>query len=251
MNSEREQAYLKLINQLLTCPSGEEAQVLETQPELLDDGLVAAMLEEAENLRRFGQLNNANRLMNCASILLGMNDNTSVAVTWKAEADRLLEQGIQQHKISLFREALQYGKQALTIYREIENREGEANSLGNLGIAYGFLGQFDTAIEFLEQCLVILREIGYRVGESFFLKNLGNTFLQTHQLAEAEKALPDSIAIYETLRSELVSNDHKVSIFETQISAYRLLQQVLVAQSKFHEALEISEMSRTRAFVEL
>jgi hypothetical protein len=32
-------------------PSGEEAEVLETHPELLDDGLVAAMLEEAENLR--------------------------------------------------------------------------------------------------------------------------------------------------------------------------------------------------------
>jgi hypothetical protein len=70
MNSEREQAYLNLINQLLTCPSGEEAQVLETHPELRDDGLVAAMLEEAENLREFGELNNANRLMNCARILL-------------------------------------------------------------------------------------------------------------------------------------------------------------------------------------
>jgi len=80
---------------------------------------------------------------------------------------------------------------------------------------------------------------------------LGNTFLQTHQLAEAETALRASIAIDENLRSELVSNDHKVSIFETQISPYRLLQQVLVAQTRFDEALEISEMSRTRAFVEL
>src|SRR4028119_1600854 len=105
MNSEREQAYLNLINQLLTCPSGEEAEVLETQPELRDDGLVAAMLEEAENLRRFGQLNNAHRLRNCARILLEMNDKTSVAVTRQAEADRLLEQGNQQAIISQFREA--------------------------------------------------------------------------------------------------------------------------------------------------
>ena len=331
MNSEREQAYLNLINQLLTCPSGEEAEVLETQPELLDDGLVAAMLEEAENLRRFGQLNNANRLMNCAGILLGMKDNTSVAVTRQAEADRLLEQGIQQHKIGQFREALQYWKQALTIYREIENREGEAKSLGNLGLAYKFLGQYKQAIEFHEQSLeisreigdrqweagslcnlglayqslgkyhraiefqqqslVISREIGYRQGEaislgslgiayyvlglyhmaiefqqqslvisreigdrmaeSISLDNLGNTLLETHQLAEAETALRASIAIHETLRSELVSNDHKASIFETQVSAYRLLQKVLIAQTRFDEALEISEMSRTRAFVEL
>ncbi|AFZ09263.1 Tetratricopeptide TPR_1 repeat-containing protein [Oscillatoria nigro-viridis PCC 7112] len=491
MKSEREQAYLNLINQLLTCPSGEEAEVLETQPELRDDGLVAAMLEEAENLRKFGQLNNANRLMNCAGILLGMNDNTSVAFTRQAEAERLFQQGNQQYKISQFREALHSWEQALTICRKIGNRQGEANclghlgnayyslgqfhraieflkqslvikreigdrqgeaaslgslgnacqslgqyhraidfhqqdleisreignrhgeanslgnvgnayyslgyyhraiafyqqslvisleigyrpgeaaslgnlgvvfsslgqyqkaidfqqqslvikreisdrqgeanslgslgnackslgqyqkaidfhqqslvisreigdrqgeatflgslgnayqslgqyqraiefhqqylkisreigyrqgeaaSLGNLGIAYVCLGQYQRAIEFHQQYLEISREIGDRVGESISLNNLGYTFLKTHQYAEAETALRASIAIHETLRSELVSNDHKASIFETQISAYRLLQQVLIAQSKFDEALEIAEMSRTRAFVEL
>ena len=291
MNSEREQAYLNLINQLLTCPSGEEAEVLETHPELLDDGLMATMLEEAENLREFGQLNNANFLMNCARILLGMKDNTSVAATRQAEADRLLEQGNQQYAISQFREALQSWEQALTIYRDLKNRQGEANSLGNLANAYGFLGQFDRAIEFLEQSLdiseeiedrqgeasslsnlgnayafleqydraiefyqqslVISRKIGDRVRESFSLNNLGNTFLKTHQIAEAETELRASVAIHESIRSELVSNDHKVSIFENQISAYRLLQQVLVAQTRFDEALEISEMSRTRAFIEL
>ncbi|MBD1814937.1 CHAT domain-containing protein [Microcoleus vaginatus DQ-U2] len=371
MNSEREQAYLNLINQLLTCPSGEEAQVLETHPELLDDGLVATMLEEAENLRRFGQLNNANRLMNCAGILLGMNDNTSVAVTRKAEAERLLQQGTQQFNISQFREALQFWEQALTIYREIGDRKGEAASLGNLGAAYRSLGQFHRAIEFhqqqleisreigegqaeanslgslgnayyslgqfhkaidfykqllkisqeigyrqgeaislgnlgasyyslgqfhkasefhqqyleisreignrqgeaislgnlgnayqslgqyqeaitfYKQSLEIQREIGDRQGESIALNNLGENLLKTNQLTESETALRASIQIRETLRSELVNNDHKASIFETQVYAYRNLQQVLVAQTKFDEALEISEMSRTRAFVEL
>ena len=59
MNSERQQAYLNLINQLLNSPSGEEAQILKTHPELLDDGLVAAMLEVADNLREQGKLKNA------------------------------------------------------------------------------------------------------------------------------------------------------------------------------------------------
>jgi CHAT domain-containing protein len=492
MNSEREQAYLNLINQLLTCPSGEEAEVLETHPELRDDGLVATMLEEAENLRRFGQLNNANRLMNCAGILLGMNDNTSVAFTRQAEAERLFEQGNQQYKISQFREALQSWEQALTIYREIGDRKGEAASLGSLGNAYYSLGQFDRAIEFHEQCLeisreiafrqgeanslgnlgncyeslgdclgaiefhqqslmieleienrpgealsvgnlgnvynslgqyqkaiefheqclviareignhqgeavslcglgiayqslgqyqnaievyqqllevsrkignrqneaillgnlgnaynflrqyqkaiefheqslvikreigdrkgeaisfgnlgtshnslgqyqkaiefheqslvisreigycqeeanslsnlgriaynvlgqyqkaiefheqslVILREIGDRQGEAACLNNLGLIFLLNNQRAEAEVKLRTAIQIWENMRSELVNNDHKISIFETQVSAYYNLQKVLVAQSKFDEALEISEMSRTRAFMEL
>ncbi|MEG4488067.1 tetratricopeptide repeat protein, partial [Microcoleus sp. D2_18a_B4] len=185
MSSEREQAYLNLINQLLTCPSGEEAEILETHPELLDNGLVAVMLEEAERLREFGELNNANWLMDCAGILLGMNDNTSVAVTRKAEADRLLEQGIQQHKISQVREALQYWKQALTIYREIGDRQGEANSLGSLGLAYQSLGQFHRAIAFHEQSLEIKREIGDRQGEANSLGNLGIAYRSLGQFHRA------------------------------------------------------------------
>ena len=59
MNSERQQAYLNLINQLLNSPSGEEAEILKTHPELLDDGLVAAMLEEADNFKEKGELNYA------------------------------------------------------------------------------------------------------------------------------------------------------------------------------------------------
>ncbi len=439
MNSERQRAYLNLINQLLTCPSGEEAEVLNSHPDLLDDGLVAAMLEEADNLRKFGVLDNANRLMNCAGILIGMNSNSSVAITGKAEADRLLKQGNQQYRISQFREALQSWEQALTIYRdigyrqgeadslgslglaynslgqyhkaidfyeqslvikrEIGDREGEANSLGNLGLAYRALGQYHKAIDFYEQQLVIVRDIGYREGEANSLCGLGNAYdslgqydraIEFHQqslvisrdiryrqgeadslgslglaydslgqyhkaidfhqqslviereienrsgeaaslcnlglaykslgqyhkaihfyeqslvisreigqdqwqanslsnlgityyqisnglripyttapkflaffikkplrffeiyfLQEAEAKLRKSIQIRETLRSELVKDDYKISIFETQLNPYRNLQKVLVAQNKFEEALEISEMGRTRAFAEL
>ena len=54
----------------------------------------------------------------------------------KAEADRLLQQGIQQYQISQFWEALQSWEQALAIYREIGDRTGEGAALGNLGIVY-------------------------------------------------------------------------------------------------------------------
>ncbi|PSB39854.1 hypothetical protein C7B67_29220 [filamentous cyanobacterium Phorm 6] len=371
MNSERQPAYLNLINQLLTCPSGEEPEILNTHPELLDDGLVAAMLEEADNLRKFGQLNNADRLKDFAGLLGKVDGDFLAVIALKAEADRLLERGNQQYKISQFREALQSWEQALTIYREIGNRQGEAASLGNLGLAYNSIGQYQKAIKFYEQSLdidrkignregeaislgnlgiayqsleqyqraikfykqyleisrkigfrqgeadslgnlgiayqsleqlakaikfykqsleikreiidrqgeanslgnlgtayqwlgqlakaikfykqslEIKREIGDRKGEANSLANLGYSFLKIHQMAEAETALRASVQIIETLRYELLNDDHKISFFETKILAYHLLQKVLVARSQFNEALEISEMSRTRAFVEL
>ncbi|MDJ0692695.1 MAG: tetratricopeptide repeat protein, partial [Xenococcaceae cyanobacterium MO_188.B32] len=71
----------------------------------------------------------------------------------QAEADKLLQQGIRQFQISQYREAFQSWQNALTIYREIGDRGGEANSLNNLGNAYYSLGEYARAIEFYQQSL--------------------------------------------------------------------------------------------------
>ncbi|NQE38608.1 tetratricopeptide repeat protein [Microcoleus asticus] len=193
MNSERQQAYLNLINQLLTCPSGDEAQVLKTHPELLDDGLVAAMLEEAENFRKKGELKNANRLKYFAGLLGKVDGDFLGGIA--LQADRVLKQGIQQHKLSQFREALQSWEKALTIYREIGNRQGEANSLGSLGNAYLFLGQFHRAIEFHQQSLKIKREIGNRQGEANSLGGLGSAYDSLGQFHRAIEFHQQSLEI--------------------------------------------------------
>jgi CHAT domain-containing protein/Tfp pilus assembly protein PilF len=169
----------------------------------------------------------------------------------QGEAASLGNLGVAYQSLGQYHWAIEFHKQDLEISREIGDRQGEANSLNDLGNAYNSLGQYQKAIDFYQQELEIVREIGDRQGESIALNNLGNALLKTNQLAEAETALRASIQIHETLRSELVNNDHKASIFETQVASYRLLQKVLVAQTRFDQALEISEMSRTRAFVEL
>ncbi|MFZ4730554.1 MAG: CHAT domain-containing protein [Pseudanabaena sp.] len=59
-----------------------------------------------------------------------------------------------------------------------------------------------------------------------------------------------SLNLLESLRSNLSDGD-KVSIFDTQLHAFNLLQQIMVAQGKHEEALEIAERGRARAFAEL
>jgi len=73
----------------------------------------------------------------------------------KAQADRLLEQGIQQYETSQFRAALQSLQQALAIYLEIKDRQGEGNALRILGLAYDSLGDYQKAIEYKQQSLAI------------------------------------------------------------------------------------------------
>ncbi|AFW94227.1 hypothetical protein VB638_04920 [Dolichospermum sp. UHCC 0684] len=47
MTDERQTQYFNLIDELLQCPNGQEPEVLEAQPELIDSGLVQAMLQVA------------------------------------------------------------------------------------------------------------------------------------------------------------------------------------------------------------
>ena len=102
---------------------------------------------------------------------------TSVVDDRKVEADRLLQQGIQQFQISQFEAAFPFWQQALTLYREIKDRQGEGKSLNALGNTYLVLGNYSKAIEFHEQSLAISREIKDRSGEGKALGNQGSAYL--------------------------------------------------------------------------
>ncbi|NES19265.1 MAG: tetratricopeptide repeat protein, partial [Symploca sp. SIO3E6] len=146
--------------------------------------------------------------------------------------------------------AIEYQKQSLSIRRELQDRAGEGATLNNLSLPYFYQGNHQGAIEYQKQSLSIRRELQDRAGEGASLTNLGLFLLKSGKLAQAEKNLFDAIEIWESLRSEL--NDlNKVSIFETQIESYRLLQQVLIDLNKPNVALEVAERGRARAFVEL
>ena len=78
----------------------------------------------------------------------------------KAEADRLKKQGIEQYQTSQFEAALQSWQQALAIYREIKDRQGEWKALNNLGNAYYSLGDYAKAIDYRQQSLAIANYLG-------------------------------------------------------------------------------------------
>jgi CHAT domain-containing protein len=76
MDDSRTQTYRNLIQVLLTCPSGEEPQILQDNSELLDQGFLQLCKVVAENLAEEGQENQADFLRALASQLgdfFGMN----------------------------------------------------------------------------------------------------------------------------------------------------------------------------------
>lgn len=151
-----------------------------------------------------------------------------------------------------FNRAIEYQQQSLSLARELGNRLEEAQALLGLGTTYSYRRDYAKAVEYHQQSLTLVREVRARLGEGIVLTNLGDAQFRLNQLVEAERVLFDGIELWESLRAGLGTNDaFKVSIFETQITAYRNLQEVLSAQNKFNAALEIAERGRARTFVEL
>ena len=77
-NADRNYAYLQLIQQLLSCPSSEQPQLLQANSELIDGEFLQVCQIIAENLAGEDQENAADFLRNMASQLgqlLGMNDD--------------------------------------------------------------------------------------------------------------------------------------------------------------------------------
>ena len=66
MKEQRLESYINLINGLLSCSSGEEPQILNANPDLVDAGLVQTMVQIAEVLEEKGDRNAADFLIDIA-----------------------------------------------------------------------------------------------------------------------------------------------------------------------------------------
>ncbi|MBR8835333.1 MAG: CHAT domain-containing protein [Stigonema ocellatum SAG 48.90 = DSM 106950] len=118
----------------------------------------------------------------------------------KAEADRLLEQGLQLGKTSQFEAALQSLQKALIIYREIKDRAGEGFTLTDIGLAYINLGEYIKARNSYQEALTIARQIKNRQGESVAIGGFGLAYLNLGENTKAIEYFQQSLAIAQEIK---------------------------------------------------
>jgi tetratricopeptide (TPR) repeat protein len=78
---DRSSAYLHLVNALITCPSGEEVQILNANLDLIDEGLIQTMKEVASQLAAEGEHDNATWLTDTAAQLVTEIEDSSSSTT--------------------------------------------------------------------------------------------------------------------------------------------------------------------------
>ncbi|HAZ48535.1 MAG TPA: Fis family transcriptional regulator [Cyanobacteria bacterium UBA11369] len=119
----------------------------------------------------------------------------------KAEANRLLQQGVQQYETDNYEAALQPLQQALTIYREIGDRAGETESLLKLGSTYALLGNYTKAIDYYQQRLALVRSLSNREEELRTLSLLGSAYSLLNDNNKALDYYQQSLALARSLQN--------------------------------------------------
>lgn len=156
--------------------------------------------------------------------------------TTKAVADQLLQQGIEQYNSGESSATIQCWQQALTIYREIEEYEGEADALENLGDVYYDLDDYINAIEFYQQYLALARELGDKHKQQIALDSLGNAYYSFQEHMQAIESFKQSLLMIQNLQNsqEEVKTLNKLGL------AYSVLKKYSEAIDYYQQGLAIA-----------
>ena len=119
----------------------------------------------------------------------------------------ILQELCRKHLFSDSKKALSYGKQALSLSKELNYKKGSAKALHNLGIVHYNDGSYDTAIRFFNGSLVIKKSLGDKKGMASSYNNIGSIFSQQGNDTKALGYYLSSFRINE----ELKNNDGALS----------------------------------------
>ena len=143
-------------------------------------------------------------------------------------------------------------KQILHFVNQSDRDRERAIALGILGKTYLALGNYTMATEYLQPYLAITQKMKDLQGQKIALNALGVAFFHTGNLEAAEKLLREKIEIDRVPSKPVDSNDAlQLFLSQQQTNPYQILQQVLVAENKPEEALEIAERQRKKILPEV
>ncbi|MEO1353128.1 MAG: CHAT domain-containing protein [Cyanobacteria bacterium J06635_15] len=201
----------------------------------------------------------------------------------QAEADALLQQGMQQYRSGQFAQAIATWQQALEQFQALGNESrisavynnlGEAyrsvgqyppaldalqrsldisqdlgeeddtgSTLNNLGLVYLDLGRYDRAQGYFEKALTVARRTQNRYGEAVSLKNLGTAYYQLRNLQAALEANQQSLA----MRREIGDRYGEAATLNSIGLIYDALGDLEKALGFFQQALVIDREVGNRA----
>jgi tetratricopeptide (TPR) repeat protein len=104
---------------------------------------------------------------------------------------------------SKWTEAQRYFEQALSLYRELGDRLGEANTIRNLGDVALAQGRYEEAAGRYEEALALYCQIGAWLGEAHAIDSLGEVARAQERYEEAAGRYEEALALYRQIGDRL------------------------------------------------
>jgi tetratricopeptide (TPR) repeat protein len=199
MDEQRFQDYLSLIQELLSCPTGEEEEILQGHPDLVDEGLVRVMVGVAAKMAEKG-VANADWLRGFALQLAEVIGEPA----WKL----LNQSAVQLYGQGQYAQAVSFAETALMLAQQLwgEEHPNIATALNNLAALYESQGKFASAEPLYQKGLAIWKclfaDDHPSIAQS--LNNLAFLYESQGKFTSAEPLYQEALA----MRQRLFADDH-------------------------------------------
>lgn len=201
---------------------------------------------------RLGRYDEALELLSQALTLLQKTGNKVV------EAETLDLIGSVHTALGQNEKALQFHQQAVAIQKTTGNLRREATTLSNLGNVYNLLQRPHDAVTQLQEAARLFRAIGDLNSLAIALERIARAHRARDEIAEARKAIEESLHLIETVRTRSVNPSLRTSYFAAREQAYEFYVDLLMqlhqkepARRYDAEALTAVERGKARGLLEM
>jgi tetratricopeptide (TPR) repeat protein len=161
----------------------------------------------------------------------------------EAEADRLFEQGFDLFMAGRNADAIAPFQAALTLYRQLGNRNQEGVALYALGTVNNALGNYEAGIAFLQQAAEIHRALGNQASLMIDLNNLATAYDDIGSYDEALRYYQEALEIAQDINDR----DTEIGLLSNIGQVYSGRGQRNEALTYYNQALQALETSNREA----
>ncbi len=151
-----------------------------------------------------------------------------------------------------YAQALAYFQKSLAMWESNGDKRGIALALFRIGSVYVKQGRHSQALDFNERAAVLARQIGAADTLRKGLFNSGVIYRALNQVAKARQAFGEAIDTIETMRAQIAGGEQeRQRYFESRISPYHGMVDLLIAENHPAEALTFAEGAKARVLLDV
>jgi CHAT domain-containing protein/tetratricopeptide (TPR) repeat protein len=179
------------------------------------------------------------------SILEETDDKANIAIILNSIGEARLLQGD-------YPQALEQYRKGLRIFEEIGHKAGIAGSLNNISETIRLQGNHTQALQFAGRAAELASQIDSAEVMWKAHTNAGEAYFALEQFDQARQSFDQAIATIEALRTNVAGGEREQQrSFESKISVYHAMVELLIAQKNPGEALIYAERARARVLLDV